>query len=130
MEGRFGIVLTRFEGPTLLQPLRTGAITFGQAGVILASLCLSVHKTPPPPDIPFLRDLMEGWLRISGAAVPKHIATGTLDLIERLRPGDGLCHADLNPGNVIMTVMVRNSSTGAARSARPPPSILRTATSC
>jgi Ser/Thr protein kinase RdoA (MazF antagonist) len=43
-------------------------------------------------------------LRISGAAVPVHIATDILDLIERLRPGDGLCHADPNPGNVIMTV--------------------------
>jgi Ser/Thr protein kinase RdoA (MazF antagonist) len=35
--------------------------------------------------------------------VPTHIATGILTLIERLRPGDGLCHADLHPGNVIMT---------------------------
>ena len=103
LEGRFGIVLTRFDGPTLLQAYRTGAVTFEQAGMILASLCLSVHKTPPPPEVPFLRDLMEGWLRISGDAVPKHIATGTLALIERLRPGDGLCHTDLHPGNVIMT---------------------------
>jgi Phosphotransferase enzyme family len=104
LEGRFGIVLGRFEGPTLLQLMRSGAISFGQAGAILAALCRSVHKTPPPPDIPFLRDVMDGWLRISGAAVPEHIATGILDLIERLRPGDGLCHADPNPGNVIMTV--------------------------
>jgi hypothetical protein len=104
LEGRFGIVLGRFEGPTLLQLMRSGAISFGQAGAILAALCRSVHKTPPPPDIPFLRDVMDGWLRISGAAVPKHIATGILDLIERLRAGDGLCHADPNPGNVIMTV--------------------------
>ena len=35
--------------------------------------------------------------------IPKHIATGILTLIERLPPGDGLCHADLHPGNVIMT---------------------------
>jgi hypothetical protein len=77
---------------------------FGEVELILAALCRSVHKTPPPPDIPFLRDVMYGWLRISGAAVPEHIATGILDLIERLRPGDGLCHADPNPGNVIMTV--------------------------
>jgi Ser/Thr protein kinase RdoA (MazF antagonist) len=33
----------------------------------------------------------------------KPIATGILTLIERLRPGDELCHADLHPGNVIMT---------------------------
>ena len=103
LEGRFGIVLTRFTGPTLLQAYRTGTVTFEQAGMILASLCLAVHKTPPPTDVPFLRDLMEGWLRISGDAVPKHITTGTLALIDRLRPGDGLCHTDLHPGNVIMT---------------------------
>ena len=104
LEGRFGIVLSRFDGPTLLQLTRSGAMSFGQAGAILASLCPSVHRTPPPPDVPFLRDVMDSWLRQSGDAVPKHIATGILALIERLRPGDGLCHADVHPGNVIMTV--------------------------
>jgi hypothetical protein len=101
--GRFGIVLPRLDGPTLLQVLRSGAITFGQAGAILASLYMSVHKTPPPPDVLFLRDSMHGSLRLSGGIVPEHIATGILALIERLRPGDGLCHTDLHPGNVIMT---------------------------
>ena len=96
-------MLPRHDGPTLLQLSRTNAMTSEQVGSIFATLAISVHKTPPPPDIPFLRDVMDGWLRISGAAVPVHIATGILDLIERLRPGDGLCHADLHPGNVIMT---------------------------
>ena len=50
-----------------------------------------------------LRDHMEGSLRLSGGMLPKHIATGILALIERLSPGDGLCHADLHPDNVIMT---------------------------
>src|SRR5215475_9271864 len=103
LDGRFGIVLNRLDGPTLRQQYVSGAITFEQAGAILASLYLSIHKTPPPPDVPFLRDSMEGSLRLSGNAVPKHIATGILALIERLRPGDGLCHADLHPDNVIMT---------------------------
>ena len=70
LEGRLGIVLSRFDGPTLLQPTRSGAMTRDQAGAILASLCRSVHETPPPSDVPFLRDLMEGWLRIPGDAVP------------------------------------------------------------
>jgi Ser/Thr protein kinase RdoA (MazF antagonist) len=103
LEGRFGIVLPRLDGPTLLQFYRSGAITFGQAGAILASLYLSVHRTPPPPDVLFLRDYMDGSLRRPGGTVPEHIATGILALIERLRPGDGLCHCDLHPDNVIMT---------------------------
>jgi Ser/Thr protein kinase RdoA (MazF antagonist) len=103
LEGRFGIVLPRLDGPTLLQHYRSGAISFEQAGAILATLYLAVHKTPPPPDVLPLRDWMDGTLRLSDGMLPKHIATGILALIERLPPGDGLCHADLHPGNVIIT---------------------------
>jgi hypothetical protein len=88
LEGRFGIVLSRLDGPTLLQLSRSGAMTTGQTGAILAALAISVHKTPPPPDVLFLRDWMDA-LRLSGGIVPKHIATGILALIERLRPGTG-----------------------------------------
>jgi Ser/Thr protein kinase RdoA (MazF antagonist) len=103
LEGRFGIVLGRLDGPTLLQHYRSGAVTFEQAGAILATIAMSVHKTPPPPDVISLRDYMDGSLRHYGGMLPKHIATGILALIERLRPGDGLCHGDLHPDNVIMT---------------------------
>ena len=48
LEGRFGIVPSRLDGPTLLQPLRTRAMMPEQAGAILAALAISVHKTPPP----------------------------------------------------------------------------------
>jgi streptomycin 6-kinase len=103
LEGRFGIVLSRFDGPTLLQLTRTGAMTRGQAGAILAALCLAVHKTPPPPDVLPLRGWLDAWLQSASGTLPTHIATGVLALIERLQPGDELCHGDLHPGNVIMT---------------------------
>jgi hypothetical protein len=63
-------VLPRLNGPTLLQLSRSGAITHAQTGTIIASLCLSVHNTPAPPDVLLLRDLMDGSLRRSGGAVP------------------------------------------------------------
>jgi hypothetical protein len=90
LEGRFGIVVSRFDGPTLLQLTRTGAMTRGQAGTILATLCLAVHKTPPPPDVLALRDWIDAWLRSASGMLPKHIDTGIRALIERLSPGDGL----------------------------------------
>jgi Ser/Thr protein kinase RdoA (MazF antagonist) len=102
LEGRFGIVLPRFDGPTLLQLFLSGAMTSEQVGAILATLYLSVHKTPPPPDVVSLRDWIDAVSRNS-ATLPKHLAAGVLTLIDRLSPGDGLCHADLHPGNVIMT---------------------------
>jgi len=103
VDGRFGIVLERLEGPSLLQLLRTRAVTFEQGGVVLATLMMSVHRTPPPPEVFSLRDWMDGTLRLSGGALPNHIDTGVMSIIERLPPGDGLCHADLHAGNVIIT---------------------------
>lgn len=102
LEGRFGIVLRRLDGPTLLQHARSGAVTPQQAGVILATLMMSVHETPPPPEVFSLRDWMDGTLRLS-SVFPAHIATDILTLIERLPPEDGLCHVDVHSANVIMT---------------------------
>jgi hypothetical protein len=81
LEGRFGIVLSRLDGPTLLQLSRTGAMTSEQVGSILATLAISVHKTPPP-NVSSLRDFMDHSLRGSGR-IPKHIAAGILTLIDR-----------------------------------------------
>jgi Ser/Thr protein kinase RdoA (MazF antagonist) len=104
LEGRFGIVLQRLDGPTLLQLLQARAVTSEQVGAILATLYTSVHRTPPPPDVPSLRRWIEAVSQTSRDVVPEHIANGVLTLIDRLPPEDGLCHADLHPGNVIMTV--------------------------
>jgi len=103
LEGRFGVVLERLDGPTLRQLSRSGAMTRAETGAVLASLALSFHRTPSPPDVLSLREVMAGELGLSDGRLPEHIATGILALIERLSPGDGLCHGDLHPGNVIMT---------------------------
>ena len=103
LDGRFGIVLPRFDGPTLQQATRTGAITREQAGKILATLCRAVHKTPPPPHALSLREAMDARLRFGGSVLPERITTGVLALIQHLAPDDVLCHSDLHPGNVIMT---------------------------
>jgi aminoglycoside phosphotransferase (APT) family kinase protein len=103
VEGRFGVVLQRLDGPTLAQLSRSGAMTPEQTGAILATLAISVHKTASPPDILSLRDTEAGSSRRSGGILPQHIVTGILTLIERPAPEDRLCHGDLHAGNVIMT---------------------------
>lgn len=67
LEGRFGIVLPRLDGPTLLQRLLARAMTSEQAGAILANLYISVHKTPPPPDVPSLHDWFDSASRVPAA---------------------------------------------------------------
>jgi Ser/Thr protein kinase RdoA (MazF antagonist) len=103
LDGRFGIVLPRFDGPTLGQATRSGAITREQAGAILAALGLAVHKTRPPPGALSLREAMDARLRFAGSVLPERITAGVLALIEHLAPDDVLCHSDLHPDNVIMT---------------------------
>src|SRR5262249_37748309 len=63
LDGRFGIVLERLDGPTLWQLSRTGAVTFEQAGGVVAALSLSVYKTPPPPEVLSPRGDIGGALR-------------------------------------------------------------------
>ena len=103
LDGRFGIVMQRLDGPTLWHLSRTGAVTFEQAGAIVAALAMSLHKTSPPPEVLSMREYMESELRHDDGKVPKHVATDILTLIDRLSTGGGLCHCDLSPGNVIMT---------------------------
>ena len=50
-----------------------------------------------------MRECMEARLDHDDGKLPKHIAPEILTLLDRLPPGDGLCHTDLSPGNVIMT---------------------------
>ncbi len=103
LDGRFGIVLPRFDGPTLTQATRSGAITPEQAGAILASLCLAVHRTRPPSGALSLHQAMDARLRFAGRVLPERIISGVFALIEHLAPDNVLCHSDLHPRNVIMT---------------------------
>ena len=97
LEGRFGFVLPRFDGPTLLQLTRTGAMTRGQAGAILADLCRAVHKTPAAVGRAHPQRLGGRLVAGSSGRLPQHIATGILALIERLSPGDELAMATFTP---------------------------------
>jgi Ser/Thr protein kinase RdoA (MazF antagonist) len=104
VDGRFGIVLSRLDGPTLLQRTRDGTMTVAQAGAILANLLVSVHRAPPTRDVASLRDWIDHVSRHDGRGrLASHTATAVLTLIDRLRPADEFCHCDLHPGNVIMT---------------------------
>ena len=88
---------TRFRGQ--LSAARTVAAT---PGLPCRCNCPAVvTRRPLPPDVISLRDYMDGTLRNYPGMLPEHIATGIVALIERMRPGDGMCHGDIHPDNVI-----------------------------
>jgi Ser/Thr protein kinase RdoA (MazF antagonist) len=103
VDGRFGVVLSRLDGPTLLQLVKAGALTREQTGAILAALALAVHRTPPPACAMSVRKWVHVLSREPGHLLPQHLVPGVFTLLKRLPPEDGLCHGDLHPGNVIMT---------------------------
>jgi len=103
LDDRFGMVLPRYDGPTLQRQLVDRTVTWAQAGAILATLYNAVHKTAAAPGVVSLRDWMAAVSRSDRDVLPEDVAAGVLGLVDRLPPADGLCHADLHPGNVIMT---------------------------
>lgn len=103
IDGRFGLVMTRIDGPSLLQAVKDKIVSFDDAGGILAACLFSVHATPPPRDIPRLQDVVAHGIGRAGGTLPAHVAAGIAARVESLSPGEGLCHGDPNPGNVILT---------------------------
>lgn len=92
-DGRFGIVLGRLDGPTLLQLTRSGGVTFAEAGAILASLALSVHGMSPPPEAFHLRHWMESAFRLSGDDLCDPCACGARSWAHSHQP-DRVCARD------------------------------------
>lgn len=104
IDGRPGFVMARLDGPSLLQSVKDKAVSFDAAGGVLAACLHAVHATSPPPrDVPHLRDVVAHGVRRAAGPLPAHIAAGVVARVESLAPGDGLCHGDPNPGNVIVT---------------------------
>jgi Ser/Thr protein kinase RdoA (MazF antagonist) len=103
IEGRFGIVLPRLDGPSLLQLSQTGAMSHVETGAVVATLARSSHLTPAPPEVYTLDQTLAGLMQADRAALPAHVATSILAYARSLPAGNALCHADLHPGNVIMT---------------------------
>lgn len=102
-EDRAGIVMEQLDGPTLIQAVKNDQLSYAQTGAILAGALHAVHAAPPPLGLMRLQEYLEISLQRTREALPDHVAAGLLSLINHLSPGDGLCHGDPNPGNVILT---------------------------
>ena len=103
LEGRYGLVLARLEGPSLMQAVKSGALSNTDAGAVLAEQLRAVHAAAPPPAIPALRETLAVYLRRAPGVLPAPVAAGLSVLLDHLPPDEGFCHGDPNPGNVILT---------------------------
>jgi hypothetical protein len=99
-DGRAGLVLERFDGPDMLTLLRRQPWrVLGLAGA-LATTHRAIHRVPAPAALPELRPVLAD--RIDDAALPPHLRSFALRVLDGLPDGDRLCHGDYHPGNVLL----------------------------
>ncbi len=101
MEGRFGIVMERVDGPTMLAALTAQPWRLVELARKLAELHAQMHACAAP-GWPSQREQMEDAIRRAGAERPA-ARDAVLQALAMLPDGDRLCHGDFHPDNVIMT---------------------------
>jgi len=106
VDGRRGFVMERVEGRPLLEVILTGEMTPEACGRILAELTYALHGVSAGATS--LRSFHEyaGPMlnQLDGRGFPSPVLAEARRILEALDTGDAICHGDLNPNNVLMTV--------------------------
>ena len=101
VDGRRGVVMERLDGQDLFgviakQPWRVWSIAR-----LCGRLHANINSTRAPADLRTTRDLLRTRITQS-QAVPRPYADAALKQLENLPDGEGLCHGDFHPGNVML----------------------------
>jgi thiamine kinase len=100
LDGRVGVVFERSPGPTMLEAIGMEPDTVDEQARRLAKLQAELHVRAGT-GLAAQRERFEARIaRLTGLAHP--LRAGILQALERLPAGNGLCHGDFHPGNVIM----------------------------
>jgi aminoglycoside phosphotransferase (APT) family kinase protein len=102
VSGRFGLVYTRVDGPSLLATLSRQPWTIGRAARLLATLHTTLH-TYTIPALPSQRHSLTTRIQAATSLSPL-LKEAVLHMVSTLPDDARLCHGDFHPGNVLMTV--------------------------
>lgn len=126
VEGRFGFILERIDGISLLQLVERKPWKLFYAACLLAELHTQIHQHTAPTALPTQREQLTGWLARAHDFTPdqRHAAESSL---AQLPQGSTLCHGDFHPGNILLSSrgpIIIDWST--ATSGHPPTDVART----
>lgn len=102
LDRRLGLVYQRVEGATMWSDLFKRPWQVLHHAQRLAHLHAEMHASPAQADLPSQRRrLIEKINRTQ--ALPEHLRSRVLAILESLPDGESLCHGDFHPGNVLLT---------------------------
>ncbi len=101
VEGRFGIVFERVDGPSMLQVMRSKPWRIGQLGRTLAELHAAIHSCEMP-ELPSLREGLASDIR-ERVELPEETKEAVLRHLGQLPDGNTICHVDFHPDNILMS---------------------------
>lgn len=101
VEGRYGIVFDRVDGPLMMEELFTkpGELTY--LTKLFAEIHAKMHAITVP-GFPSQRQKLASQIR-SAARLSEKAKDAALSALTRLPDGDKLCHGDYHPGNILMS---------------------------
>lgn len=101
--GRAASVWERVDGTSLWQHIVDAPARGAQAGALLADVHEALFRLVPPVTIPSQRDRLTAKIRVAAATIDETHAAA-LDLLPAARAAGRLCHGDLHPSNVILSI--------------------------
>src|SRR5512133_3000895 len=101
INGRRGIVYERVQGVSMLQDLNAHPWTILRHARALADLQMQYQQICVPGLIPYRASLR--YSITNAPHLPGDERAGVLKLLDALPAGEGLCHGDFHPGNIIIS---------------------------
>lgn len=99
--GRWGVVLERVDGPSLLEAVQTRPWTLFAAARRLAGLHAELHRLPAPAELPSQRDRIAARIEECPDRSAEQKESARRQLAE-LPDGGAVCHGDFHPANVLL----------------------------
>jgi uncharacterized protein (TIGR02172 family) len=101
LDGRYGILFERISGPSLLRQFSARPWTLTQSLRVFTDLHLAMSKQRIS-GLPSQREELARRIH-EAPTVSEAIRAQALERLNQLPDGDGLCHGDYHPDNVLMT---------------------------
>ncbi|HRW49502.1 MAG: phosphotransferase [Caldilinea sp.] len=101
VDGRFGIIFARLDGPTMLALLANEPQWLEELAGQFGALHAQMHRHTCR-ELPSQREALARAIDYA-PALPDHLRERALHRLDRLPGGAAICHGDFHPDNIVMT---------------------------